>query len=155
MFAPAQIGTSQGVGIAQVGSGAIKHDLPTALTGTRPHVNHAVGGHHHCRVVLDHDERVARVAQAVHGQGDAVHVSWVQADAGLVEHEQGVDEAGAQGGGEVDALHFAAAERAALAVEGEVTNAHVTQVFEASGDFFEEQLQGFLFGAWALVRGFC
>jgi hypothetical protein len=40
------------------------------------------------RVVLDHHQRVARIAQALHGHDDAVHVARVQADAGLVEHEQ-------------------------------------------------------------------
>ena len=51
---------------------------------------------HHGRVVLDDDEGVARVAQPVHGLHDAVHVARVQADARLVEHEERVDEAGAE-----------------------------------------------------------
>jgi hypothetical protein len=44
----------------------------------------------------------------LHGHVDAVHVARVQADAGLVQHEQGVDQRGAQRGGQVDALHLAA-----------------------------------------------
>jgi hypothetical protein len=101
------------------------------------HVDHAVGRQHHGRVVLHHHQGVARIAQAQHGLGDAVHVARVQADAGLVQHEQRVDQRGAQRRGEVDALHLAAAERAALAVQREVADAHVAQVLEAGVDLFE------------------
>jgi hypothetical protein len=44
----------------------------------------------------------------VHDPDDAAHVARVQADAGLVEHEQGVHQRGAERGGQVDALHLAA-----------------------------------------------
>ena len=60
----------------------------------------------------------------------------MQADAGLVEHKQGVHQRGAQRRGEVDALHFAAAQGAALPVQREVADAHVAQVFQAGGNFF-------------------
>ncbi len=77
----------------------------------------------------------------VHGLGDALHVARVQADAGLVQHKQGVDQAGAQRGGQVDALHLAATQGAALPVEREVANAHVHQVLQARADLFVQQLQ--------------
>ena len=51
----------------------------------------------------------------------------MQADARLVEHEQRVDERGAERGGEVDALHLAARQRAALAVERQVAEADVAR----------------------------
>ena len=100
--------------------------------------------------VSNREQTFAAVAQLPEGREEAVVVVRVQADARLVEHEHGVDEGRAQRGGQVDALHFAAAQGAALAVECEVADAHVAQVFEAGGDFFEQQLQGFLFGAFAL-----
>ena len=108
MLARAQVGAGQRVGIAQVLRGAVEHDLPAALAGPGPHVDDAVGRQHHRRVVLDHHQRVAGVAQPLHGLGDAVHVARVQADAGLVEHEQRVHQRGAQRRGQVDALHLAA-----------------------------------------------
>ena len=61
---------------------AVEDDLAAALAGARAHVDQAVGGEHHRRVVLDDDQRVAGVAQAVHRLDDAVHVARVQADAG-------------------------------------------------------------------------
>jgi hypothetical protein len=61
---------------------------------------------------------------------------------GLVQHKQGVDQRGTQRCGEVDALHLAAAERAALPVQREVANAHVAQVAQAGVDLFKQQLEG-------------
>ncbi|WDT79288.1 MAG: hypothetical protein MPW14_19380 [Candidatus Manganitrophus sp.] len=72
---------------------------------------------------------------------DAVHVARVQADARLVEHEQRVDQRGAQRGGQVDALHLAAGERAGLAVQREVAEADVAQVPQARADLVEQQLR--------------
>ena len=70
---------------------------------------------------------VAGIAQALHDPDDALHVARVQADRGLIEHEQRVDERGAERGREIDALHLPARERARLAVEGEVAQAHVAR----------------------------
>ena len=56
------------------------------------------------------------------------HVARVQADRRLVEHEHRVDQRGAERGGEVDALHLAARQGAALAVERQVAEADVAQV---------------------------
>ena len=150
LLASAQVGPREGVGLSQVIGGAVEHNLSATLAGARPHVDHAVSGQHHGRVVLDHHQGVAGIAQAVHGLGDAVHVAGVQANAGLVQHEQGVDQTGAQCSGQVDALHLTATQGAALTVEREVANAHIAQVLQAGGDFFQQQLQGFLFGAGAV-----
>ena len=78
------------------------------MAGAGAHVDDAVGGQHHGRVMLHHHQRVARIDQALHGHVDAVHVARVQADGGLVQHEQSVDQGRAQCGGQVDALHLAA-----------------------------------------------
>ena len=139
LLASAQVRASQRVRVAKILGAAVKHDLPAFLTWPRPHVDHAVSGKHHRRVMLDNDQGVAGVAQALHRNNDAAHVAGVQADAGLVQHEQGVDQRGAQRRGEVDALHFAAAERAALAVQRQVAYAHIGQVAQAGANFVEQQ----------------
>ena len=146
LLATAQVGTSQGVGPLQRFGRAIKHNLSAFLARTGAHVDHAVGGHHHRRVVLDHHQRVAGIAQALHGYDDAVHIARVQANARLIQHEQRVDQRGAQGRGQVNALHFAATQGSALAIQGEIANAHIAQVFEAVADFVEQQFEGLLFG---------
>ncbi len=141
LLAAAEVGAGQRVGFARGRGRAVEDDLPPTLTRPGAHVDEAVCGQHHRRVVLHHHQRVAGVAQPVHGLHDAVHVARVQADARLVQHEHGVHEAGAQSRGEVDALHLAATERAALAVEREVTQADVAQILQPRAHFVEQQLQ--------------
>ena len=145
LLAAAQVGAGHGVRALQRFGGAVKHNLPALLARAGAHVNHAVCGQHHGRVMLHHHQRIARIAQALHGHDDAVHVPRVQADAGLVQHKQGIHQRSAQCRGQVDALHLPAAERAALPVQREVADADVTQVLEACADFFEQELQRFSF----------
>ena len=134
-LAPAQILAGQRVGAAQRLGRAVKDDAPAALAGAGAKVQHAVGGQHHRRVVLDHHQRVAGTLQAQHGFGDAVHVARVQADAWLVQHKQRVDQRGAQRRGQVDALHLATRQRAALPVQRQVANADVAQILQPRADF--------------------
>ncbi len=119
---------------------AEEYDLAAALAGAGPHVEELVGFQHDLWVVLHHDERVARVAQALHHVDHAAHVARVQPDGGLVQHEERIHERGAERGGEVDALHFAARERARLAVEREVAQPHFAQVAQARADLAHQQL---------------
>ena len=145
LFAASQVSAGKGVGVAQVFGGAVKHDVATALTRPRPHVDHAIGRQHHRRVMLHHHQRIAGIAQTLHGADNALHVARMQADARFVQHKQRVDEGGSQCGGQVDALHLAATERSALAVQGQVANADVAEVFQSGADFFEQEFQGFCF----------
>ena len=71
-----------------------------------------VGGAHDGLLVLDDDEGVALVAEAVHDADEAVDVARVEADGGFVEDEEGAGEGGAEAGGEIDALDLAAGEGA-------------------------------------------
>ena len=119
---------------------AEEHDLAAALAGARAKIEDAIRLEHDLRVMLDHDQRVARIAQPLHHPDHPLHVARVQADGGLVEHEQRVDEGSAEGRGEVDALHFAARERARLTIEREVAEAHVREVAEAAADLPEQQI---------------
>ena len=114
------------------------------LPGAWTQVEDAVGGEHDLGVVLDHQEGVAGVAQSVQDPDDAVHVPRVQPDAGLVEHEQGVDQGGAQGRGQVDALGLAPGEGARLAVQGQVAQPHLAQVAQAGAHPGQEQVQGLI-----------
>ena len=141
LLAPAEVGAGQCVGVADGLRCAVEDDLSTALAGAGAHVDQPVGGEHHGRVVFHDDQRVAGVAQAVHRLDDAVHVARVQADAGLVEHEHRVDQRGAERGGQVDALHLSAAQRAALPVQREVAEADIAEVLQPRADLVDQQLQ--------------
>ncbi len=120
LFAGEVLGGARAFGLEQLGRGAEEHLLAAALARAGTQVQDAVGGQHHLRVVLHHDQGVAGIAQAVQHADDALHVAGMQADAGLVQDEQGIDQRSAQGGGQVDALHLAAGQGARLAVQGKI-----------------------------------
>ena len=120
----------------------LKTIRPPCSPGPGPDVEDAVGREHDLRVVLDDQQRVAGVAQPLHHLDHAPHVARVQADRRLVEHEQRVDQRGAERGREVDALHLAAGQRARLAVERQVAEADAHQEVEARADLAEQQVGG-------------
>jgi hypothetical protein len=64
--------------------------------------------------MLDHDHRVAQVAQAGEGAEQAFVVALVQADRRLVEHVHHADQAGADLAGQADALRLAAGQGVGL-----------------------------------------
>ena len=143
-LAPGEVLGGQRLGLPQFGGRAEEHDLAAALAGARAHVHDPVGLEHDLRVVLDDDERVARVAQALHHVDDAAHVARVQADGGLVQHEERIDERGAQRRGQVDALDLAARQRARLAVERQVAQAHGIEEAQPRADLGDEQFCGLI-----------
>ena len=96
-----------------------------------------VGGAHDGFVVLDDHHRVALVDEAAEDTDHARKIAGVHADARLVEDEDRVCEAGAEAGGQVDALDFAARERARESVEGEVAESDRFEVAESGQNGFE------------------
>ncbi len=111
---------------------ALKHDLAAALAGRRADLDQLVGRAEHRLLVLDDDDRVAAVAEPVDGLDQPVDVARVQSDRRLVQHVQHVDQAGAERGGQRDALGLAAAERARRAIERQVAQADRLQVARAA-----------------------
>ena len=96
--------------------------------------------------MFDHQQRIAGVAQPPHDLENATDVSRVKADRRFVEHEQGIDQRGAEGGRQVDALHLAARQRPGLPVEGQVAQSDLAQVAEARTDLAEQQFGRFVEG---------
>ncbi len=101
------------------------HDLAAVLAGAGADVHDPVGDLDGVLVVLHDDERVAHVTQPHQGLDQAVVVPLVQTDGRLVQDVQDADEAGADLGGQPDALGLAAGEGAGRAVEREVVQADV------------------------------
>ena len=102
-------------------------DLAAVLAGARADVDDPVGGPDGVLVVLDDDQGVAEVAQPDQRLDQPVVVALVQADRRLVEDVEHADQAGADLGGQPDALRLAAGQRARRPVEGEVVEADVEQ----------------------------
>ena len=69
---------------------ALKDQRPAVLAGPGADVDELVGGAHDGFLVLDDDQGVALVAEAVHHADEALDVAGVEADGGFVEDEQGV-----------------------------------------------------------------
>ena len=119
---------------------AAVHDLAAVLTGAGADVDDPVGDLDGVLVVLDDDERVAHVAQPDQGLDQPVVVALVQADGRLVQDVQHADQAGADLGGEPDALGLAAGEGAGRAVQREVVQADVDQEPQPLVDLLEDPL---------------
>ena len=96
-------------------SGVPRRRRAAVHAGARAHVDQVVGRADRVLVVLDHDHRVAEVAQALQRLQQPVVVALVQADRGLVEHVEHARQARADLRGQADALALAARERAAVA----------------------------------------
>ena len=82
------------------------------LSSTGTEVEQSVGLLHDLRIVFHHEQRVAGVTQPVHDADDALHIAGMQSDGGFIQHEQRVHQRSTERGGEVDALHLTARQRA-------------------------------------------
>ena len=92
--ASAEVAAGQGFGPLQIGDRARELDAAALATGPGAQIDDVIGGADHRRVVLDDQQGVAGIAEAVQHADQPVDVAVVQADAGLVQHEQRVDELG-------------------------------------------------------------
>ncbi len=119
---------------------ALRDDLAAMDAGARAHVDDMVGAADRVLVMLDDDDGVAEIAQALEGDEQHVVVALVEADAGLVEDIEHAREAGADLAGEADALALAAREGAAGAVEVEIIEADIVEEAEALDDLLEDGL---------------
>jgi hypothetical protein len=103
------------------------HDLAAMDAGAGADVEDVIGLADRLLVMFDDDHRVALIAQVLQRRQQPVIVALVQADGGLVEHVEHAGQARADLGGEPDALAFAARERAGVAAERQVFEAHIVQ----------------------------
>ncbi len=145
----AQVLTGDGLAAADdLLQGAGDHHLAALLAGAGPHVDDVVGGAHHRLVVLDDEDGVAEVAQPLQGADEAGVVDRVEADGGLVADVEDAHQAGADLGGQADALGLAAGEGGGAPVQGQVVQSHLYHEVEPGADL----LQG-LVGDGALALG--
>ena len=98
--------------------------------------------------MLDHNQRISGVAQSPHYADDALQVTRMQSNRGLIEHEQGARERGPQRGREVDTLHLAPRQRATLAVQGQVPESNRLQIAQSGADFCQQQDRGLVQWGW-------
>ena len=117
---------------------ALRDDFAAVHAGAGPDVDDVVGRADRVLVVLDDDDRVAEIAQAIQRAEQALVVALVQADRRLVEHVHDADEAGADLARQTDALRFAAGQRIGLAIERQVVEPDVDEKMQALADFLDD-----------------
>ena len=115
------------------------HDVAAVLPRARADVDDVVGGADGLLVVLDHDDRVAQVAQPLQRGDEPLVVALVQADGGLVEHVEHADQTAADLAGQADALRLAARQGAGRAGERQVVEPDVEQELHALAHFLEDR----------------
>ena len=119
----------------------------------RPEIQNVIRRTNRVRVVFDDKHGVAQIAQAFERVQQPVVVALVQADARLVQNIEHADERRADLRGEPDALRLAAAQRAALAIQREITKADVFQKAQPRADFLDDFGGDFLLKFRQLERG--
>ena len=115
------------------------YDPAAGLTGTGANVDDPVGGLHRLLVVLDNDERVAQVPQALKGGNELAIVALMQADRRLVKDVEDTDEAGADLRGQADTLRLATRKSARTARQRQVGEPNVNEKRETSLDLGEDR----------------
>jgi hypothetical protein len=75
-----------------------------------------------------------------------VIVSGVKTDARLVQDIEGVDQAGAEGRSQGNALDLTTGKGAGLPIQGDIAKPHVSKVSESAADLTQDKLAGFIPG---------
>ena len=136
-----QILAGQRVGVGgDLGRRALGDDLAAMHAGAGADVDHVIGRADRVLVVLDHDHRVAEVAQAPQRVEQARVVALVQADRRLVEHVEHAGQARADLRGEPDALALAARQRAGGARQRQIVEPDVAQEAQPVVDLLQDAL---------------
>ena len=118
-----------------------RRDDPAALaSGQRSHINDIVRRPHHILVVLDHDDRIARIAQLLEAADQPLVVALVQTDGRLVENIKHVHQLRADLGRQADALALAARQRTRRTGQGEIAQPHFDEEPEPLADLLDDLL---------------
>ena len=119
--------------------GALGDDVAAVLARAGTHVDDVVGGAHRALVVLDHEHRVAEVAQPLERADQLLVVALVQADRRLVEDVQHAHQRGPDLRRQADPLRLAARQRRRRPVHRQVADADVLQELQALLDLAQDQ----------------
>ena len=117
----------------------LDHHVPAVLPRPGSQVDDVVGGADGLLVVLDHDHRVAEVAEFAEGAEEACVVALVEADARLIQDIEHAYEAGADLGREPDPLRFAAGKTCRAPTQGQVSQSDISKEAEPVGDLLQDR----------------
>ena len=106
--------------------------------GARTQIDDVIGLADRILVVLDHDDRVAEIAQIDQRVEQALIVALMQADRGLIENVHDADQTRADLARESNALRLAARQGVGAAVQGEISEPDVAEKSEPIADFLDD-----------------
>ena len=112
--------------------------LSSFLSCARSDIHYPVRVAHHLLVMFHDHDRVALVAQPFEGVDKLYVVALVQADTGLVQDIQHIDQLRADLGGQSDALALAAAERHGAAAQREIGQTDIHQEAYPFPEFLDD-----------------
>ena len=118
-------------------------DFAAPVAGAGPEVEKMVGGGDHFAVMLDKDQRVAKVAETIQRSQQPAVVARVQTDGRLVEHVEHAGQSAADLTGKSNALRLAAGQRWCRPAQSQIIQADIDQELQAVRDF-AKQLAGHL-----------
>ena len=116
----------------------LRHHPPAVDARARPHVHHVIGGADRLLVVLDHDHRVAEIAQPQQAGQQSGVVALVQADGRFVQHVHHPDQPRADLRRQPDALGLAAGQRVGAALQTQIIQPDVDQKIQPLADFLDD-----------------
>ena len=93
---PTQCACGRGVGLGELGGRALEDQTPALGAGAGTDLEHVVGRRDHRGIVLDHEHRIALVAQLLEQAQHRGDVLGVQSDRRLVDHVQHLHQARAE-----------------------------------------------------------
>ena len=111
--------------------------LAAVLARAGAHIDHKVRRADGVLIMLDHDDGVTDVAQALQSLDQALVIALVQANGRLVQDIEHAHESRANLGRQADALGLAAGKRGGGAVQGKVVQANVHQKAQALQDLLD------------------
>ena len=117
-------------------------------TRPRPQIHDIIGRADRILVMLDHDHRIAQIAQPLQRRQQHVVVALMEANARLIEHVKHARQPAANLAGKADTLRFAARQRAAGAIQIEVIQPDIIQKAQPLVDFLQDGA-----GNLTLLRG--
>ena len=129
-----------------VGDRSLRDDLPPFDAGAGPEIDEPVGGEHRLFVMLDHDHRVADIAQAAERFDQFEVVARVQADRRLVEDVEDAGQAASDLARQADPLYFTPRKGRCGTAERKVGEPDVAQESEPGEDLFQRLAGDLPFG---------
>ncbi len=117
---------------------AFGHHAAAVNAGAGSHVNDMVSRADRILVMLDHDHRIAEIAQPLQRFEQAVIVALVKTDGGFVQHIENAGETRTDLRGKPDALAFAARQRAGVARQRQVVQADIVEEVQPLADFLQD-----------------